>query len=409
MQNTPRDERLAGDSRGRRPGPPRMTSPGTRSQRARILLVTEIFPPQIGGPATFIDRLGGALAARGHRVSVVCSSDTPVHASDRDRPFRVVRICGRTRIARELRTRLVLARELFLHRLVLVNGLESQAAAAARRLRRRYTLKIVGDIVWEAARNEGLTDLDIDAFQSSPSADASLERVRARRARYLEGASRIIIPSEYLRAMVTGWGVAPEKTAVVFNGVEERAFAEPPAGRRPGELLDAVFVGRLTNWKGVDAILLAVRNLAGVRATIIGDGPELPAMKDLCRRLKLSEKIVFTGRMDAAGVEERLSRAHVLILPSLYEGLSHALLEAGAKAVPCIASDRGGNPEVLADGVDGFLIDPWDTGALEDRLSLLRDREELRRGMGLAFRKKVGERFAFATTVERTIELLLSP
>jgi len=131
---------------------------------ASVLLVTNIFPPQIGGPATFIDRLGHSLAGRGHDVSVVCSSETR-DISDAQRPFTVQRVSVASRERYEVLVRLRLALEMARHRLVFVNGLERYVAQVNRALRRRYVLKIVGDTVWETARNRGLTALSIDEFQ----------------------------------------------------------------------------------------------------------------------------------------------------------------------------------------------------------------------------------------------------
>src|SRR5690606_1402073 len=140
--------------------------------------------------------------------------------------------------------------------------------------------------------------------------------------------------------------------------------ASAPPAPRAGERLRALFVGRLTNWKGVDTLLLAVRDLPEVDLAIVGDGPERPALEALARQLGLGGRAAFLGRLGRAETRREMLRSHVLVLPSLYEGLSHTLLEAGAVGLPCIASRCGGNPEVIADGENGLLVPPEDPAAL---------------------------------------------
>jgi glycosyltransferase involved in cell wall biosynthesis len=371
-----------------------------------ILLVTDIFPPDIGGPATFIDRLAHAIAAAGTRATVVCTSDAPVDATDRRRPFAVrrVRRAGRLFGLRLLRA---LSREMLRHGPVLVNGLEYAAHRAARLVHKPYVMKIVGDYVWEHARNTSRTRLGIDAFQRA-ARDAELEPMRAGRERYLADAATIITPSDYLRNLVVGWGAAPAKVKTILNGVSLDHFRSfSPRRRAPGQALEVVFCGRLANWKGVETLLLAVQGLEGVTLDILGDGPELPMLSGLSSQLGLDGAVTFHGRIPTAEIPARMARAHVLVLASDYEGLSHTLIEASAAGLAPIASDRGGNPEVIVHGDSGLLIPYGDYRALRSALARLAHEEELR--FALATRAKENSaRFDFTRTVERTLELLAS-
>src|SRR5688572_1986387 len=134
---------------------------------SRFLIVTNIFPPMIGGPATFADRLGHALSGRGHEVTVVCSSEQPVDPADRTRPFRVHRVSTRNRYVYEVMVRVALARAFLRHQRILVIGLEGYVLDVVRAIPRRYVLRIPGDTVWEAARNYGVSALRFDEFQSA--------------------------------------------------------------------------------------------------------------------------------------------------------------------------------------------------------------------------------------------------
>ena len=130
-----------------------------------VLLVTDIFPPDIGGPATFIPALGTALVEAGHRVTVVCRADDPRAPLREAWPFRLLRTPRRGGASRRPRLLWTLWREARRHDVVFSNGLERATAWACRAGGRSYTVKVVGDLAWERARGEGLTELSLDEFQ----------------------------------------------------------------------------------------------------------------------------------------------------------------------------------------------------------------------------------------------------
>jgi glycosyltransferase involved in cell wall biosynthesis len=373
----------------------------------RVLFVTDVFPPSIGGPATFFDHLGHALAKQGHAVTVVCSSSQPTDPADTHRPFRVRRISANNRMIRALKIRLLLAQEMFSHRVILINGLENPTAQIAALFHRRYILRIAGDYVWEMARNSGLTDLSIDDFQSAVVDDPLLRRIARTRERYTRQATLIITPSQYLRRTIIGWGIAPERVVTVLNGVHCDEFAAFEPRRRDGTQLNVIFVGRLTNWKGVDTLLRALRELRDVRATIVGDGPEMASLRALARELQLDERVTFAGAQPRDAVQSYVAQSDALVLISSYEGLSHTLLEACAMGVPCIASNCGGNPEVIQHMENGLLVPCDDVPQLQSALGQLQRDEELR--YRLACRAKdSSRRFDFETTVRETTRILLA-
>lgn len=372
----------------------------------RVLLVTNIFPPMIGGPATFIDRFAHHLSAKGHRVTVLCSSDLPDDPSDARRPFRVVRVCLRVREFYEVLVRVRLFWLMLFHREILVNGLEPYVEEVTRIVPRRFVLKVVGDSAWETARNRGTTIGTIDEFQTNAQDQGRHAALIAKRNRWVFRATQIVTPSEYLRKLVIGWGVSPEKTVVVNNGVEiEASHADVPKARAAGLPLQILFVGRLTNWKGVETLLLALRNLHGVRTTVIGDGPAYPHLHELAIQLGVSDEVTFQGRCNPQEVREAMRSAHALVLMSLYEGMSHTLLEAAALGLPVIASNVSGNEEVVLDGQTGLLIAPRDVAALARCLERLRDDEAFRLSLAENARARAAD-FSIDRTVMGFARLL---
>lgn len=371
----------------------------------RILLVTNIFPPTIGGPATFIDKAAHELVSKGWQVTVVCSTEKISGNGDEHRPFTVRRVSTANRYVYEVMVRLRLFWEILWHRRIFVNGLESYFAQVNRFVGRKYFLKIVGDSVWETLRNRGQTACNIDEFQASAGEQARWQGDVRNRNLYVIGASRVVVPSQYLRRMVMNWGVAPERVTVILNGVEPALVASLPPQRRIDGKLRIAFVGRLTNWKGVETILLAVRSLDEVSVTVAGEGPQYPALLELARQLGVVNKVKFAGRLARSQVSELMRSSDVLVLTSLYEGLSHTLIESMAAGLPCIASACGGNSETVQPEVTGLLIPPQDPEALEAALRRLRDDEEFRHRLaGNAWQR--AQDFSLTRTVAEMAELI---
>jgi glycosyltransferase involved in cell wall biosynthesis len=251
-----------------------------------------------------------------------------------------------------------------------------------------------------------MTDLSIDDFQTDPGAQQQFAADIRTRNTWVSGARHIVTPSEYLRGMVEGWGVAAGKITVIQNGAAQQAATAAVSRRAPGEPLRVLFVGRLTNWKGVETLLLAAQQVPELTVEIAGDGPQWPALTALSRQLCLGDRVTFHGRLPAAQVHEAMGRAHVLVLTSLYEGLSHTILEAGAAGLPCVVSDRGGNREVVSHGHNGLLVPPQQVRCLAEALRSLARDEAFRQRLAAAA-VTTARTFDLADTVRHTEQLLL--
>ena len=329
-----------------------------------MLLVTDIFPPDIGGPATFIPALGTALVDAGHRVTVVCRADDPRAPLREAWPFRLLRMPRRGGASRRARLLWTLWHETRRHDVVFSNGLERATAWACRAGGRSYTVKVVGDLAWERARGEGLTDLSLDEFQAAPLAGRPWRRWAASQHTAARRARRVITPSDYLRRLVLGWGVEPARAVTVHNGNTRSSSPASSRGRGSRACRSrSSGVGRVVNHKGIEFLLEALAGVDGAELDVVGDGPAAPRVCALASRLGVDGRARFHGLSPRADVLRHLARADVLVLPSEYEGLSHALLEAASAAgLACVASDRGGNPEIIEHGRSGLL---WPYGRVD--------------------------------------------
>jgi glycosyltransferase involved in cell wall biosynthesis len=120
-------------------------------------------------------------------------------------------------------------------------------------------------------------------------------------------------------------------------------------------------------------------------------------LKSLANELGLSEHVVFTGARTR--IQEELKEMDIFVMPSILEGMSNAILEAMATGLPVIATDSGGNRELVDEGGTGYLFPVGDDQRLGELLLDLLGSEEKRRAMGRAGRQRVMERF----TVQRMV------
>jgi glycogen(starch) synthase len=149
----------------------------------------------------------------------------------------------------------------------------------------------------------------------------------------------------------------PELRAKLF--VLPNGIAPAPRRERDGE--GVLYVGRLTREKSVDVLIEAMRACPNERLTIVGDGPERAALEQAARALP---QVSFVGWVAHAQVEEYLSRARVVVLPSRQEGQPNVVMEAMARGIPVIATRVGGVPDLITHGESGWLTDPGDARAI---------------------------------------------
>jgi sugar transferase (PEP-CTERM/EpsH1 system associated) len=204
--------------------------------------------------------------------------------------------------------------------------------------------------------------------------------------------------------------VPGRKVQVIRNGVDLAEFAAP-AGPVPRAAKRAVHVARLNDLvKDQTTLLRAARLVAdrdpAFRLTIVGDGPDGPRLTALADELGLRQHVQFLGfRSD---VRSLLGSADLFVLSSLTEGISLTLLEAMAAGLPVVATEVGGNREVVVPGETGLLVPAGSPAALaEAMLTVLQDPDQARR-MGGAGRRRVEERFGLPSMIRGYEQLYLS-
>jgi glycosyltransferase involved in cell wall biosynthesis len=150
-------------------------------------------------------------------------------------------------------------------------------------------------------------------------------------------------------------------------------------------------LARLAPEKGLDVLVEALRDLPGVTAVLVGGGPERERLEELAAEVGVSDRVLITGWV--SNPRERLEGFDVFALPSRYEGLPHAILEAMLAKRPVVASDVGSVREIVIDGATGILVPPDDAPALSEAIARLLEDAELARRLGEAGRELALERF----------------
>ncbi|HZS25123.1 MAG TPA: glycosyltransferase family 4 protein [Gaiellaceae bacterium] len=333
----------------------------------RVAVVSGIWPPDVGGPASHAPEVAAFLHEREHGVEVVTTASAPpapepypVHWISRSLPKGVV----------HLRTALEVARVARGADVVYTTGMFGRSAAGARLARRPYVVKLTADPAFERARRRGVVGGTVDEFQRV-GGGAAVRVLRAARDAELRGAAHVFTPSAYLRELAVSWGVDPDRVSVLPNP------APPPPQLAPRDELRArygldgpalAFAGRLAPQKSLRVALEAVAAEPDVSFAIAGDGDERGAVERAVGELGLGDRVRLLGPLPRQGVLELFAAADASLLSSSWENFPHTVVEALAVGTPVIATATGGVAEVVRDGENGLLVPVGDAAALAEAI-----------------------------------------
>lgn len=220
--------------------------------------------------------------------------------------------------------------------------------------------------------------------------------------------SAIITVSESDRRLAERYGITRKsKVFTIHNGVPD--VPQRAAPETVGEPI-ITMVARFDKPKDHCTLLRSLSKIeVPFRLWLVGDGPARPRVENMVRALGLHNHTQFLGM--SICVADILSKSHIFVLISNWEGFPLAILEAMRAGLPVIASDVGGVREAVVDGETGYLVPPGDTSVLRDRLTRLLQDPELRRRMGTAGRLRYEAYFTLDQMLKRThlvYEMVLS-
>lgn len=196
-----------------------------------------------------------------------------------------------------------------------------------------------------------------------------------------------------------------DEIEVLYNGVNLDRFAsrQRAGARKMLGFNERTFlvgsVGRLVPVKNYDLLVRAVAGLREAELILIGDGPERSSLEMVARAFGVGDRIHLLGHRD--DIEDLLPGLDVFVLPSFSEGMSNTLLEAMAAGVPAVASNVGGNRELIRNAIDGFLFESGDLNSLRRHLERLCNDLELRLQMGRSAAAHTRDCFSLNAMIDR--------
>lgn len=334
------------------------------ASRPRIVVATPLYPPEVGGPATYARALADELPKRGIDVTLVKFSEV------RTMPKIFRHLAYAWKVFRAAKgAALVFALD------PVSVGLPAVFGAKLRLV--PFVVKVVGDYAWEqGVQRSGLTQ----------TLDEYLEMItmtlpqRVRWHRYIEesvvhAAALILVPSAYLSRVVMAWGADPRRIRVVYNAFDppDTSGSESAAEKHSGlEGPTIISAGRLVPWKGfaelIGVLPEIIAKFPSVRLAIAGDGPERAKIEAAITEHHLEKHVTLLGAIPRRQLLDQIRTAECFVLNTRYEGLSHQLLEVMAIGTPIVTTRTGGNPELIEDGKDGKLVAPGASRELADAI-----------------------------------------
>ncbi len=234
----------------------------------------------------------------------------------------------------------------------------------------------------------------------------------------LFGAGDLFLPvSDSLKDRIVEQGCAADKIVVLPSGIRCDKFAYSQKELVPNDSIQLITIARLVEKKGIvyaiEAVARVIESGRLVNYVIIGEGVLGETLEQLIEMRGLKGYVQLVGRKNADEVMKYLQSAHILIAPSItandgdQEGIPNVIKEAMAMGLPILSTLHSGIPELVKDGVSGFLVKERDVDALAERLTYLIDHPESWSKMGRAGRFYVENYFDINKLNDQLIRLYL--
>jgi starch synthase len=233
------------------------------------------------------------------------------------------------------------------------------------------------------------------------------ERFTHRIVEEYEAAELITVPSTFAKKSFIDQGVDKEKIVVTPYGADRTDYHPVP---KRDETFRILFVGSLSLRKGVHYLLDAVSHLRFDDSELVLRGGETSSTDMILRRYVGTIPLKLVGPQPRSEMKVLFSQASVLVLPSIEDGFGLVIAQAMACGVPVIASTHSGGPDLITEGVEGFLVQPRAVRTLEERLSALYEDRELLSRMGQSALRRItalGGWTSYGDAVERAYRSIL--
>ena len=320
----------------------------------RVLVTVGIFPPDIGGPATFVPKIAKYFQDElNYEIEILTLSDSKNLNTNDD--FSVKRIDRNLPIIyRWLKTIFTIYKLGENKDLIFVNGLGTEATIANIFLKKKIIRKIVGDPVWERAYSKAKISESFDEFQVK-NYGFSISLQKKVRSFSIKKSDIVVTPSQHLKNFILNLGFK-NKIEIINNGV---FIPEENTNIFTNDQINITIVSRLVSHKNIEKIIRAISDLNSplINLNIIGDGPELNQLQKISLESNNKDNIIFHGKLNRDDINHIFLKSDIYIQASNYEGLPHSLLEAMSYGIPVLCTPVGECKEILGNEDRGYILD----------------------------------------------------
>ena len=320
----------------------------------RVLVTVGIFPPDIGGPATFVPKIAKYFQDElNYEIEILTLSDNKNSNINDD--FSVKRIDRNLPIIyRWLKTIFTIYKLGKNKDLIFVNGLGTETTIANIFLKKKIIRKIVGDPVWERAYSKAKISESFDEFQVK-NYGFSISLQKKVRSFSIKKSDIVVTPSQHLKNFILNLGFK-NKIEIINNGV---FIPEENTNIFTNDQINITIVSRLVSHKNIKKIIRAISDLNDplIYLNIIGDGPELNQLQKISLESNNKDNIIFHGKLNRDEINHIFLNSDIYIQASNYEGLPHSLLEAMSYGIPVLCTPVGECKEILGNEDRGYILD----------------------------------------------------
>jgi glycosyltransferase involved in cell wall biosynthesis len=250
---------------------------------------------------------------------------------------------------------------------------------------------------------ERLVNEEFRRWGVEPQITRARDAVFEREVAMYDAADAITVPSSFAARSFIEWGISEHKVHVIPYGVRLEKFH--PVAEPSSDAFEVLFVGQVGLRKGIPHLLQAFAGVRHPRKRLRVVGSVQAHIHDLLKQLP-QDHVEFLGVQPQAEVARYMSSSHVMVLPSIEEGLALVLGQAMACGCPVIASTNTGAEDLFSDGVEGFIISIRDPEALRARIQQLADDPSLQRSMSEAGLRRVRHLGGWRDYGDRWVDLL---
>ena len=320
----------------------------------RVLVTVGIFPPDIGGPATFVPKIAKYFQDElNYEIEILTLSDNKNSNINDD--FSVKRIDRNLPIIyRWLKTIFTIYKLGKNKDLIFVNGLGTETTIANIFLKKKIIRKIVGDPVWERAYSKAKISESFDEFQVK-NYGFSISLQKKVRSFSIKKSDIVVTPSQHLKNFILNLGFK-NKIEIINNGV---FIPKENTNIFTNDQINITIVSRLVSHKNIEKIIKAISDLNSplINLNIIGDGPELNQLQKISLESNNKDNIIFHGKLNRDDINHIFLKSDIYIQASNYEGLPHSLLEAMSYGIPVLCTPVGECKEILGNEDRGYILD----------------------------------------------------